>query len=63
MTAPSPDTIRRRLRDAGYEPIPAGWLPKRDAERVARLIEANRARIDEIAAEPPLPRGRPPKSE
>lgn len=62
MTALHPETKRRRLERAGYAPLPQEWLPAAAVERVKRQIEAHRADVERILAEPPKPRGRPPKS-
>ncbi len=66
MTAPSPDTIRRNLRDAGYVPVRAGkdsgWVPAAYAERVRQQIEAHRETVQCIADKPAGPRGRKKRS-
>lgn len=66
MTTPCRMTINRRLERAGYVPVrsgdAAGWVPAAVARRVRREIEQHRETVEQIASEPPMPRGRPRKA-
>lgn len=56
---------QRRLARAGYAAVTVkgkvGWVPQAFAGRVLGQIEAHAEDVSAIIAEPPKPRGRPPK--
>ncbi len=51
---------KRRLERAGFVAL-SGWVPAAYAARVLAQVETYREDVGRVLAEPPKPRGRPPK--
>lgn len=62
MTALSPDTMRRRLERAGYEPLPRGWLPAKLVARIQQQLDMHAEDVEQLLSQPAQPRGRPKKN-
>lgn len=61
MTAPTPQTLRRRLERAGFVHVSA-WLPTAYAAKVIQQAEFYSEDVQRVLDEPPKPRGRPKAS-